>query len=83
MPSTAPPASDVSAASALAVPQSAWTARLAELGSIVLVAAQLGLLLLTFYVFDLERGGFVRLAPLIFGGFIVTQRMLQMFRQKR
>ncbi|NNF56965.1 MAG: hypothetical protein HKN04_01880 [Rhodothermaceae bacterium] len=47
-------------------------ARVAELGPIALVALQLGLLLLTFNVFDLERGsGFVALAPLILGGFVI------------
>ena len=72
--SSASPTARASAVSApsLPVPQSGLAARIAELGPIALVAIQLGLLLLTFNVFDLERGsGFVALAPLILGGFVV------------
>jgi len=45
-----------------------------------MVAVQLGLLLLTFYVFDLERRGFVFLSPLIFGGFLVHAVLPMRFR---
>lgn len=45
-----------------------------------MVAVQLGLLLLTFYVFDLERRGFVLLSPLIFGGFLVHAVLPMRFR---
>ena len=81
--SSASPASGASAVSAPVLPaaQSGVAARVAELGPIALVAIQLGLLLLTFNVFDLERGsGFVALAPLILGGFVVHSVLPMRFR---
>ncbi len=51
-----------------------------RVGSVAIVAVQLGLLFLIFKVFDLETQGYFRLTPLIFGGFIVHAALPMRFR---
>ena len=54
--------------------------RFVALGPLAVVAGQLGLLVAALYVFHIQEGGFLRLAPLLFGGFLVNAILPLQFR---